>query len=77
MTNTITTPPDPMNAAAIELAQVLRARQAKVRISGGIAYSVGRTTPEESKWLTEYGLAEAAQRRAERTAEREARRAQR
>lgn len=76
MTTTITTPPDPENADAIELAGVLRARQSRVRFSGGVAYSAGRTTREESRWLTEYGVAENALRRARREAARRERRGQ-
>lgn len=76
MANTITTPPDPENAAAIELAQVLRARQSRVRIIGGSAVPVQPTSREESRWLTEYGVAEAAKRRRDREAYREARRAE-
>lgn len=69
--------PDPIIPAAQQLAAKISARQAQVRVSNGVGYSVNSTRPEESEWLAKYRQAEIRMNREHRAAEREARRAAR
>lgn len=67
--------PDPMIPAARSLAEEINRRQTTVMVSGGIGYSMKRTSETENDWLRRYRQAEKALEREAREADRAARRA--